>query len=95
MAKVSLKEASKTDWFATLNDGNNYPGDTNIQIGCLMRIAEATEKMASNYTRMENDLALYKRWYNEERAKVSTLTKRNNALRGYIKRQKNLLTPKP
>lgn len=32
-----------------------------LQIGCLLRIADATEKMASNYTQLQNDVDYYKK----------------------------------
>lgn len=83
-----MKDSTKTDWFAEPANEHGYPGDKNIELGCLMRIADAAEKMASNYQRMENDLAMYKRWYNAEKELTSKLLKSNAALRGHLKRFK-------
>lgn len=70
MSKISLKDASRVDWVSDpVKPGSNYPGDTNIQLGCLMRIANATEAMATEYTRMQRDLEYYKKWYAEKQRK--------------------------
>jgi hypothetical protein len=90
MAKVNMKESTKINWVVETSSGDDYPGDKNIELGCLMRIADATEKMASNYQKMENDLAMYKRWYGQEVESVKRLTRSNNALRGYLNRLKKL-----
>lgn len=83
MSQLYFKEESKKEWYTNLPINNN-----DLQTGCLMRIADATEKMASNYVRMENDLAMYKRWYEQEKATVAYLTRSNNALRGHLNRIK-------
>lgn len=86
MSKVDLREASKKNWH--VETVNGYPGDTNIQLGALMRIADATEKMASNYTTLQNDLAFYKRRFNEERAANERMARRISSLQGWITRLK-------
>lgn len=86
--QVSMKDSTKTNWFTEPANEHGYPGDKNIELGCLMRIADATEKMASNYQRMENDLAMYKRWYENEVASVKRLVRSNNALKGHLNRLK-------
>ncbi len=92
MAKrVDLKSSTKINWSAEALNNDGYPGNTNIQLGCLMRIADATEKMASNYQRMENDLAMYKRWYEQEVVSVKRLMRSNNALKGHLNRIKKLI----
>lgn len=63
-----------------------------LQTGAILRIADATEKMAQNYARMENDLAMYKRWYEQEKATSERLYKSNAALRGHIKRLKKQIS---
>jgi hypothetical protein len=90
MAKtIDLREATKTKWVHTPNNPNEeYPGDENIKLGCLMRIADASEKMASNYTQLQNDRDCYKRWYNEEREAKEKLNRTIKALRGVITKLK-------
>lgn len=88
---IDLREATKVQWVHTpgpLEQNKEYPGDTNIQLGCLMRIADASEKMASNYTQLQNDRDLYKRWYNEERDAKEKLYRTIKALRGVITKLK-------
>lgn len=60
-----------------------------VQLGCLQRIAQATEKMALNYAALVSDRDLYKRWYEEERSKKHRLELQNRALRGQITKLKN------
>lgn len=59
-----------------------------VKIGCLQRIADACELMASNYTTLQSDRDLYKRWYYE---KVGQLNQRDRTianLRGQITKLK-------
>jgi hypothetical protein len=59
-----------------------------INTGSLQRIADATEKMASNYQKMENDLAMYKRWYEERGKTVDKLNYTIRTLKGVITKLK-------
>lgn len=71
----TLKELSK----------NNFTGNNtiiNVSLGCLQRIADATEKMASNYQKMENDLAYYKRMHADASETIRNLIKSISSLRG-------------
>jgi hypothetical protein len=61
-----------------------------ITIGCLQRIASATEKMSQRYTDMERDLDWYKKRHLEHGAIIQRLVRSNNALRGHINRMKRL-----
>ncbi len=87
MPKINLRQASKVDW-ATADQKGEYPGDTNIQLGCLMRIADATEKMAKKYTDMEANLEWYKKKYAEHRQELDRMAKRIAGYQGYINRLK-------
>lgn len=60
-----------------------------VQLGCLQRIADATEKMAANYVKMENDLAMYKRWYDNEHELSLKKERSISALKGQITKLKN------
>lgn len=88
--KINLREATKVQWVHIQNelDPSEYPGDENIKLGCLMRIADASEKMASNYTQLQNEIDRYKRWYNEERDANEKLKRTISSLRGVITRLK-------
>ena len=58
MNRIFLKEVSKKNWF--IYTDNNYPGDENIKLGCLMRIADATELMSINHNNLINENKFYK-----------------------------------
>lgn len=53
--KIFNKEASKVNWYTSVNDDStNYPGDTNVMIGCLQRIAESNEAIACELKRVRS-----------------------------------------
>lgn len=72
----NYRDASKENW------GTKEENLTLEQIntGCLMRIADASEKMATNYIKLENDYKYmkerrdyYEKKYNEAQRKISAL----------------------
>ena len=89
----SFIEHSKAAWHK--KEGNNkYPGDNEIIIGCLQRIAIAQEKIASNYDknlRKENEYLSER--VKRQNASIEYLNKSNSALRGHFKRVKKKLNP--
>ena len=46
---ATQREQSKKDW-------ESRDTSEDLQLGCLQRIADASEKMASNYTQLQKDL---------------------------------------
>ena len=85
MAQKTLKDHSRTQW---TEHGDPYPGDENVKLGCLQRIADATEEMAKNHVRMQDQIN-----YLDKRCKLLTeeaerLRRSNTALRGRITRLK-------
>ena len=83
---TELKPLSKA------NHTISYPPTLNdVKTSALMRIADATEKMASNYQRMERDLADYKRWNDEYKQSIFARDRSIAALRGQITKLKNKL----
>jgi len=83
MAEKYFKQESKKEWFTSAPVTND-----DLRTGCLMRIADATEKMASNYTELQNNLEWYKRRFNEKTEEIATLEKRVAAYKGVINRMK-------
>ena len=83
-----IRENSKTAWvFANDED---LPGSTeNITLGCMLRIADATELMAKDRLRMDRDLAYYKDGYSQLQQILDTRDKTIASLRGWITRLKN------
>jgi hypothetical protein len=83
MSRKSLIEESKKD--VTMN-AIGYIGDNNMQLGAILRIADACEDMARNHTSLIEEKERYKRWYEQEKAKVHKLEHCISGLRGYLKR---------
>lgn len=79
---ATFKEASKQNW-------NSVNSTEHINAGSLQRIADATEKMAANYTAMQEDRDRYKSWYQESQADKAKLYRRISALQGVITKLKN------
>lgn len=71
------REQSKKDW-----ESRDTAED--LQLGCLQRIADASEKMASNYTQMQNDLEYYKTGYHRRWEVIEKKDRSISALRGQI-----------
>jgi len=83
---ASYAAHSRVDWAST--NEKEYPGDFKMVIGCLQRIADATEKMASNYTQLQNDLDRYKGYVKANREEVHSLERRLSAYKGVITKLK-------
>lgn len=81
----SWKDHSRTDW---RNAGECTPSDDRIKIGCLQRIADATEAMAKSYNLLREERDRYQRWYEQEQQSNARLRRSNAALRGLLKRMK-------
>lgn len=87
-----LKDASRNDYWANGATATIQE----LQLGAVQRIADAQEriaansdKMASNYTRLQSDLDYYKRLATERREENRRLGRRINALHGVITKLKN------
>ncbi len=59
-----------------------------INAGSLQRIADATEKMAQNYVKLENDYKYMREDRDRYRARYEKELKRSAAYRGVINRMK-------
>lgn len=57
-------------------------------LSALIRIADATEQMAKNYTQMQTDLDYYKAAYNRQREEIKQLKHSQRALRGVATKAK-------
>lgn len=82
----SYREESKINW--GIATSQNLTREQ-IQLGAVLRIADAVEKMAQNYDHLLSDRDWYKRRYKEQSLEISRLRRSQAALRGYIKRLKN------
>jgi len=82
----NFKEESKKDWGS---DQSTSLSIEQINCGAILRIADATEKLAFKYTQMEKDLAWYKEQYSNKTREIARLNRVAAALRGHMKRTKN------
>lgn len=86
MGFKSFREESRTN-FGTNDEKLSLE---QVNTGAFLRMADAMEKMAGNYTKLENDLKWYQKNYPEKNAEIVKLKHSNAALRGHIKRLKKL-----
>lgn len=93
MAHKSYKEFSKENWGFDPETSihGKTPDNAQLQVGALMRIADATEKMASSYTSLQNDRDMYKRWYQEGNVRNQKMARRIAALQGVITKMKKAI----
>lgn len=84
MAGKSLRDISRSNYFP--NESPSYEG---LQTGCLQRIADATEIMASNYVQLQKDRDWYKQKYEEQQRKIASLENTIKSLRGWITKWKS------
>lgn len=86
MTFLRYRDGSRKNW------GTETSGDSltveQINCGAILRIADATEKMAARYTTLISEREWYERRYKEERAANERLNRSNAALRGHLKRAK-------
>lgn len=92
MAKtIDIKQASRSNWVAEPRNEFDYPGDENIKIGCLQRIADATELMAKDRQKLIDDYE----WMKKSRANYidmyHTEQRRTAALKGVVRKLKKQL----
>jgi hypothetical protein len=86
----NYREESRKNW----RTDTLLPTKEEIQLGCLQRIADATEQMAKNYVALQNNLAYYQKSYRDETEYRRKLQRRIISLRGVITRQKKKLAEK-
>lgn len=83
----NYRAESRKNWHRKNSEATN----DDIKLGCLQRIADATEKMAQSYVALQADLAYYQKIYRDETAYRRKLERRIISLRGVITKQKNQL----
>lgn len=82
---IDLRKRSRQE-VTIAKDAADY---SDVKLGCMLRIADATEAMAQNYTRLINERDRYQRWYEEEAKTVSNLRKEVTNLLRIKNRYKN------
>jgi hypothetical protein len=81
---ATAREQSQRDWTV----GSSTP---ELILGCLQRIADATEKMAASYVALRNERDMYERMYREYFGANAAKQRQIASLRGVITRQKKQL----
>jgi len=81
----SLRDKSRRNWV------NEQDSNENIQLGCMLRIADATELMAKRYADLINERDQAKRSAEYWRACSDRRERSNRSLRGQITKLKNQL----
>lgn len=84
MAQHDLKKASKVNWTATVSKEGEYPGDMNVVIGCLQRIAEASEMSARRNVDLQNENDFIKKSRDSWQAESERLYRKITAMKGVI-----------
>lgn len=82
----TYREESKKEWTTVPIDGT--PTHEQIKIGCLQRIADATEKMAIRYTAMQDENDRLREVKKHLVTRLHLCYRQNAALRGVITRMK-------
>lgn len=85
MAKKFYKQESRGDWY--LETDTSLPQDK-IQLGAILRIADAAEAMAKNYNELIKERDNYKQWYEQAHQRNQALHRRIYALKAWITRWK-------
>lgn len=60
MERIDYKDESRKDWGRMGPEGIK-PTNEDITLGCILRIADATEAMAKNYVFLQNELTAAKK----------------------------------
>lgn len=87
MAYKNFKEESRKDWGNEFAEGKNLTIEQ-LNIGCMLRIADATEAMTKNHVQMQYDIDWYKKRVANLEERLKHLDHSNRALRGTITRMK-------
>lgn len=87
MPFIDHRKNTKTFWGREV-DGESNPNLEDIKLGCLLRIADATELMAKRHTELMSQRDYYERLARDRGAEVERLVRQRAALRGTITRMK-------
>ncbi|MEN1941052.1 hypothetical protein WCE39_08160 [Luteimonas sp. MJ174] len=87
MPFIDHRKNTKTLWGREVA-GESNPNREDIQLGCLLRIADATEAMAKRHTELMAARDYYERLARDRADTIETLRRQRAALRGTITRMK-------
>lgn len=89
----SFREESKTNWGVTIEEREPLTDDQ-LRTGAMLRMADATEKIAADYDAMRRDRDNYREWHKQGNADKAKLYKTISALQGVITKQRKKLAGK-
>ena len=89
MGVRGFRHASKTDWG---NDESKGVTLEQINTGAILRIADATEKMAQRHTELIRDRDYWERRAKDAERALETERHRTASLRGHLKRAKKMMS---
>ena len=85
MGDRSYREQSRIDWVRS--DGAS-PSLEQLTFGAVQRIANATEAMAQEHTKLIRERDNYKQWWVQQRERAERVERSNRSLRGVVTRLK-------
>lgn len=87
--KREYLELSRREWHKEVDRGEpDWPGIEYINMACLQRIADATEKMSENHDRLIRDRDYYRGESKRKGEEIERLRRKITGLRGAITRMK-------
>lgn len=93
MPRLNLRDESRKAYTTSVLPGEGLSNDS-LKTGALLRIADATEKMAMRHTDLIEQRDRYERWYREQTHSVARRDRTIANLRGQItKLKKRLAAP--
>jgi hypothetical protein len=84
MSEQNFRKYSRLEWTTATGE----PDNEQLTVGCLQRIADATERMAINHTLLMDELDRYKNLLTAERIRVDSRDNTIRGLRGQITKLK-------
>lgn len=85
----NFKDWSRENWILADETQGVKPNNEQLQLGCLQRIADATEIMAKDYRELIEERNRYERWYREERGRREALERSIRTYKANYTRLKN------
>lgn len=87
MSFTSYKENSRLNWGHSEKDVADEV--EKIQLGAILRIADAVETLTKDWSNMKQDLEWYKTAYRSKKEDLEAEVRRKNTYKGHLTRAKN------
>lgn len=90
MKFVDHRKNSRNSWGRDV-DGESNSSIADIKLGCILRIADATEAMATTHVALQRERDYLSNRVKQQNATIERLSRSNAALRGTITRMKRVM----